>query len=322
MQTFKEKLVLGTRSGIDKGWSGFVWLLKILIPISFLTVLLEYSGWLNRIEFILSPVMSILDLPAKAAVPLIAGMLTGIYGGIAAMIVLPFTIKQMTLIAIFLLISHALIQETIVQWKSGIHPAKALLSRIITSIITVFIVSTFIPEDKAISTDASVSSAAQSFTDAVKNWALDSVVLCAQIFVIIMVLMILLGIMKHFDMIPKLIRLLRPVLKLLGLNERVGILWLTAAVFGISYGAAVIVEESKEHSFSSDEMTRLHLSIGINHAMIEDPALFLPLGLSPFWMWIPRFIAALIAVHLYILWQKLRQWKTSVHEKAAFRDNV
>jgi hypothetical protein len=43
-----------------------------------------------------------------AALPLLVGTLTGIYGAIAAMVVLPFTKGQMTLIAIFLLIAHNL----------------------------------------------------------------------------------------------------------------------------------------------------------------------------------------------------------------------
>jgi hypothetical protein len=37
--------------------------------------------------------------------------------------------------------------------------------------------------------------------------------------------------------------------------------------------------------------------------MIEDPSLFLPLGISPFWLWVPRLIVAIIAVRLLTLWQ-------------------
>ena len=40
------------------------------------------------------------------------------------MIVVPLTQAQMTLIAIFLLISHNLVQEGIIQGKSGINPLK------------------------------------------------------------------------------------------------------------------------------------------------------------------------------------------------------
>ncbi|MEE8430262.1 MAG: nucleoside recognition domain-containing protein, partial [Candidatus Desulfatibia sp.] len=110
MKDIHHQLERSLKVGIKKGWSGFVWMLKILIPISFLTALLEYSGWLYKIDFLLRPGMNLLDLPPVAALPLIVGMLTGIYGCIAAMAMLPLTIVQMTLIANFVLISHNLIQ--------------------------------------------------------------------------------------------------------------------------------------------------------------------------------------------------------------------
>jgi fatty acid desaturase len=83
-------------------------------------------------------------------------------------------------------------------------------------------------------------------------------------------------------------------------------LWITAVVFGLSYGGAVIVGEAKNGTFSRAELENLHLSIGINHAIIEDPAIFMSLGLNPFWLWVPRFMAAVAAVHIFTLWRKIR----------------
>jgi len=111
----------GAISGLHKGWNGFLWMMKIIIPVSFATMLLAWSGWLHYLDVVLKPAMGIINLPAAAALPLIIGMLTGIYGGIAAMVALPLTTKQMTLIGIFLLTAHNLIQEGIIQGKSGIN---------------------------------------------------------------------------------------------------------------------------------------------------------------------------------------------------------
>ena len=95
-------------------------------------------------------------------------------------------------------------------------------------------------------------------------------------------------------------------LKILGLEKKVGMLWLTAVIFGLLYGAAVIVEETKKGNFTREELKQLQVSIGINHSMLEDPALFLSLGLSPFWLWVPRILAAIIAVHLLKLYYKIK----------------
>lgn len=74
-------------------------MLKILLPVSFFTALLERSGWISEIDFLFQPLMGSLNLPSIAAFPLLVGMVTGIYGGIGAMASLPFTYDQITLMA-------------------------------------------------------------------------------------------------------------------------------------------------------------------------------------------------------------------------------
>ena len=125
-------------------------------------------------------------------------------------------------------------------------------------------------------------------------------------FLIIMALMILLGIMKSFNIIHHIVRAISPVLKAMGLNQKVGILWITAVVFGIAYGAVVIVEEAKERNFDRQELEKLHISIGINHSMIEDPVVFLALGLNAFWLWVPRLLISVLAVNLFVLWHRIK----------------
>ncbi|MCJ8500188.1 iron transporter [Desulfatitalea alkaliphila] len=306
---FRNTLRLSLTAGVQKGWTGFVWMLKILVPISFLSMLLEYSGVLYRLNAVLEPAMGILSLPPMAALPLVIGIVTNIYGGIAAMVMLPLTMEQMTLIAIFLLISHNMIQEGIIQAKSGIHPIKATVIRLVASVVTVMVSARFMDTGSVSATAAQLTAAAPStlpFTTVLGQWALAMLYLSLKIFLIIMVLMIVLSAMKNFHLLGWLIRLLSPVLRTLGLNQRVGTLWLTAAAFGIAYGAAVILEEVREGNLTKDELERLHMSIGINHSMIEDPALFMVLGISAFWLWVPRLITAIVAVHLFGLWIRWR----------------
>ena len=306
MTDFRDTVKAGVVAGIEKGWSGYVWLLRILIPISFLTVLLDYSGLIRQMDFLLAPIMKLISMPAAAAIPLVVGMLTGIYGGIAAMIVLPFSVNQMTLIAVFLLISHNLVQEGMVQGKSGLNPLKATVIRLAASIVTVIAVAQFL--DLQSSTSIAIVPDPQlqkTLWDVIQKWGISTFFLSIKIFLIVMALMIALCLMKAFDIIPFLVKILKPFLKIMGLDERVGLLWLTAVVFGIAYGAAVIVEEAKDGDFSAEELERLHISIGINHSMVEDPTLFASLGISIFWLWIPRLLTAIIAVYLF---DTLKKW--------------
>jgi len=105
----------------------------------------------------------------------------------------------------------------------------------------------------------------------------------------------------------------------MGVERKVVVCFLAAVIVGRSDGAAWIVEETREGHFSAEELSRLQLSIGVNHSMIEDPALFLPLGVSAFWLWVPRLVMAILAVHLYILWQRIlrqRRLKTAAAARA------
>jgi len=306
MNSMRSLLKEGLFAGIRRGWHGFVWMIKILVPISLLTGLLAWSGWIEKGQFIIQPVMNWLSLPAVAALPLMIGMLTGIYGGIAAMVVLPFTTEQMTLIAIFLLMAHNLIQEGVIQGKSGINPAKATVFRLICATLTVMVVASFLE----VNTNVPAAAVAyevirQPFLLMLWKWVLAVSKLCLKIFFIIMTILITLEVLKRLGWIEHIVRLCRPVLKALGLSEKAGILWMTAAFFGLAYGAAVIVEEANEGHLGKEELEALHLSIGINHSLIEDPALFLALGLSAFWLWIPRLITAVIAVRLFSFYHLL-----------------
>jgi hypothetical protein len=230
-------------------------------------------------------------------------MLTGIYGGIASMAVLPLTREQMTLVAMFLLIAHNLIQEGVIQGKSGLHPLKATLFRLLAAVVTVMVSGRLLGVSPDGPATAGLARGSETFAAMLLAWLRTTTVLSAEIFGIIMTLLTLLEIFKAVGWIDRIVRTLRPLLRAFGLSDKAGILWMTAAVFGLAYGAAVIVEEAKDGYLSREELEVLHLSIGINHSLIEDPALFLPFGLSAFWLWVPRIITAVVAVRLFAWWQ-------------------
>ena len=38
--------------------------------------------------------------------------------------------------------------------------------------------------------------------------------------------------------------------------------------------------------------------------MVEDPPLFLPMGIHPLWIYLPRLVMAIVTVRLLRLWQR------------------
>ncbi|MCP3874833.1 MAG: iron transporter [Desulfobacteraceae bacterium] len=314
------KIKAGINQGLKKGGKGFFWLLKIILPISFATALLVHFEIIYKLDFLLTPIMTWLCLPASAALVLIIGLFTGIYGTVAALSVMPFSMEHMILIAIFTLISHNLIQESMVQGNSGINPVFAAFFRLFMACIVTFICAKIMgtsPEILGNQAIEAYSGESKPFMLMLKTWGWGTLKLILKIFCIIMPLMVILELAKTFKIINIITQITSPILSFMGLNRSTGMLWLTASIFGLAYGSAVIVEETQSNDYKNEDLIKLHLSIGINHAMIEDPVLFLPLGLPPFWLWIPRLVAAMIAAWLYSAYIFARRFyaKRACHKK-------
>ena len=314
-----KKLRDGMLRGIRKGFDGFVWMMKIVVPVSFLTALLDWSGFLTSLDFLLKPLMGFLSLPPEAALPLLIGMLSSVYAAIAAIIVFPFSPGQITLMSVFVLTAHAMIQEGIVQGKSGLHPLTATLVRIGAGVVLVLVIAPWVGSETTLPAAAAGRLAERAdFPAMLGGWAMATSRLIVKILFIIMVLLTILELLKTFDLINPFVRFLSPLLALMGLDKKVGFLWMTAVVFGLSYGGAVIVEEAGNGRLSRDDLELLHLSIGMNHSMVEDPPLFMSLGVSPFWLYVPRLLMAIATVRLVRLYQRFAHRRLS----SAFRKDV
>jgi len=297
MSDFQAQLKSGALVGIKKGWSSFVWICKIIIPVSFLMTLLHWTGWLNHLDFLLNPLMSLLNLPPEAAIPILSGIFLPTYAAIAAMTVLPFTIEQMTLISIFTLICHFLIMEGIIQHKSGLNAIKATLSRIVMASLIVFIASQFFGDT---SQSVVIPIGVQApLLEVLKDWVVDTIILLLKILGIVMFILVALEVLNSVGWLEKSLGFFRPLMKVCGLPDRGAMMFVAGIVFGLVLASAVIMDEAKKGLMTKKELECLHISIGINHSMIEDPAIFSVLGVNIFWLIIPKLLAAIIAVQTY-----------------------
>jgi len=310
MPDYKTKLSRALFAGVKKGWDNFIWICKIIIPVSLLVALLQWTGWLYEIDVILKPIMGWLNLPSEAALPILSGLLINLYATMAAITLVPFTVGQMTLIAVFTLIAHNLIIEGIIQHRSGINVVTITLIRISAAVLTVLFVSMFIGDTSESVVGLAEITKDSPISEVLKEWSLDTLLLLAKVFGIIMLIMIVLESLTSLGWSEYLFSLSRPLMRLLGLSGQAAMLWVTAVVFGLMYGGAVIQDRVKQGDLTKTELRHLHISIGINHSMVEDPALFMALGLNGFWLWIPKLVMAAAVVHAFriveYLWRKVR----------------
>ena len=114
---FKHDLRIGLRAGLQTFWE----LARVMIPAYGATLILERLGviaWLARAA---RPLMSLLGLPGDAAVPLMVGYVLNIYAAVGSMQALDLSPRQITVLAIAILIGHNLLVEGAVLHKAGMN---------------------------------------------------------------------------------------------------------------------------------------------------------------------------------------------------------
>jgi hypothetical protein len=135
-----------------------------------------------------------------------------------------------------------------------------------------------------------------------QDWARDTGILVVKMLAIVLLIMTTLEVSRSMGWMDRVIAAFRPVARVFGLGEQTTTMFVAGTVFGLLYGGAVIVEEASRFGpgpgLRKADIEYLHISLGINHSMIEDPALFAALGLSPFWLWVPRLVMAIAVVQV------------------------
>jgi len=115
--TVRRDLRVGAVSGLQTFWD----LAKVMIPAYGVTLALEKLGVIGWLADAARPLMQALGLPGDAAVPLVVGYVLNIYAAVGSMQALDLTARQITVLAIAILIGHNLVVEGAVLHKAGVN---------------------------------------------------------------------------------------------------------------------------------------------------------------------------------------------------------
>ena len=253
------------------------WFLKIMLPVSFVVMLLTYFQVLPAVSAVVAPLFTRIGLPGDAALVFVTGIFTNIYTVIALLSNMDFTVREGILLAMMCLISHNYPVETLVQKKTGSVGWKMVLLRFTCSFI------------------ASVD---LGFRDTLFNWLQTSLWLSLKVVALITGLMILQRLLEEFGVLKWISSLLGPGMQLLGLPRQVAFLWVVGNTLGLAYGSAVLMDYARQGKLTGTEADLLNYHLAISHSQLEDPLLFAVLGLPVVWLIVPRILLAFIVVWL------------------------
>ena len=271
------------------------WLLKLMIPISLVVTLMDYWGVLEWLASYLNPIFVYIGLPVSSAVVFMSGAAAGTYAGIAAMMSVPLTMKQATIIGCMIALCHALPMECAVNKKTGSSFWRMAVIRIVMAFVCAVALNVVLSDDQTRYIYIGVSSDA-SFVALMKTWIISQIQMSFIVFVIVYSLMVVQRLIEAYSLLVPLSRLFSPLMAVFGLPRNTAYMWLVGNVLGISYGSAVMVELEDKGLISKEEANDVNYHLIMNHSLLEDTIVFSVAGISALCLVTVRVVSALIMV--------------------------
>ncbi len=283
------------RLALPASWKSTKWLLKLMIPISLAVTLMQHFGILAWIATWINPLFVHFGLPGESAVVFISGATAGTYAGIAAMMSIPLTMKQASILALMIALCHALPMECAVNKKTGSSFWKMGAIRIVMALICAFCLNIILADmqGKYIYLGAEDDS---SFAEVMTIWGVSQIKMSLMVVLIIYTLMVVQRMLEAYRLLDPLSRLLSPLMKLFGLPRHASYMWLVGNVLGISYGSAVMVELEEKGLVTREEANDVNYHLIMNHSMLEDTIVFAATGISALLLITTRLCFALLLV--------------------------
>ncbi len=139
--------------------------------------------------------------------------------------------------------------------------------------------------------------------DTLREAALGSCSLVLQVLFILIPVMILLQIIEELGIASRLSRMLGRVTRLFSMSDEASMPLLVGIVFGITYGAGVIIDASSSGKLTKQECFVLAVFLSICHALVEDTLLFASLGASGSILVLGRLVLAILLTLAIARWQ-------------------
>ncbi len=112
--------------------------------------------------------------------------------------------------------------------------------------------------------------------------------------IIVFPLMIAIEFVRDLKLLDHMTSIFRPMTRLLGIPDRAALPLGVGLVFGLAYGAGVIIDSAKEGDLDAQSLLIISLFLAACHAVIEDTLLFVAIGVNGFFLLGMRLTAAFL----------------------------
>ena len=294
--------------GVLAGLRQARWLLSIVIPVSFAVFLLQELGILVAISGALTPLFERTGLSGVGALGFVAGVITNPYTVVAIIGTAGLPVREIAILSVMCLIAHNFPVELSILRRTGSSVARMFALRLGCALIAGLALNLLMPGRGGLEADGSPPAGAESvlgaaaspaeFGAALWEWAVSTAQLAGTILVILTALMVFVHLLRAYGVIERIAGALAPLMRIFGLPEATSFLWLVCNLLGLSYGAAVLLEEEQAGRLRPADGDLLNHHVAVSHSMLEDTMIFVAVGAPLLWISIPRLVLALAAVWL------------------------
>ena len=245
----------------------------------------------------LNPLFYYLGLSGQCALVFLTSIFLNIYSAIAVISTQPLSMRETTILAVMCLISHNLIVEVLILQKTGSKAWKMVLLRLGSSILMAFVLHLLLPVDHSFHNGPGPhKDEVVSFSGKMYDWLIMVTWLSAKVAVFVTALMILQKWMEKTGIMEWMSKVLSPLIYVMGLPRKSAFLWIVANVLGLGYSAAIMIDYHDQKKISREDNDLVNHHIAVNHSLLEDTLLFVAIGVSAFWITIPRIVLAMAIV--------------------------
>lgn len=296
LNNFRHRSAEAIRATVPSTLKTAIWVVKVTVAVSFAIMVLQYLQVVPWVSELLSPLFSIFGLPGEAALAYVSGYFVNVYSAIAAAVTLDLDVRSVTILSVMVLCSHNMIVETAVQKKTGSSALRMVVVRTISGIILGIALNIILPQMGGSLGNNLAQTEVSTLKEYFHQWFWSTLLLVPKMIAIIFSLNIIQALLAEFGVIKFISNLFRPVMKVFGLPARCSLLWIIANTVGLAYGAALMIEESKNGALSKKDIDLLNSHIGISHSNLEDLLLLTSIGGVWWILLLSRWIMSIILV--------------------------
>jgi len=268
-------------------------IIKLVIPFSIASDILQYYGIIESISFIFEPFTNSLNLPSGVALSFASVIFFNLYAGIAVASTLNLTGYEWTIVGTFMAICHSLPLETAVLKKVGMSLTIHWFSRITLGYLGALIAMYITPNPNNFviiqENIEALNSITLPFLDYLQNSIYNSCMLALKVIFLVVSLVVLFELIKKMSFFNDLLNKHAYLSSLL-----------IGSLLGITYGAGILLQEIQQVKEKAKVLLLVFLMLA--HGLVEETLIFGFVGADILIIFLIRMIIALVAVLCVWVW--------------------